>query len=122
MMPRMTPKMLSGKTITAVALLLLSTTVAFGQARTSRVTVQVHPEMQLTPAPSSVQLTVRLAPSAQAQVWRADTCDAAPVNAFPVAKSGRTQIPVATLGTGRKVCAASTDGALKQSLDLTASE
>jgi len=104
----------------AAALLLLSA-VASGQVRTSRVMVQVHPEMQLTAAPSSVQLAVRLAPSVEAQVWRAETCDAAPVNAFPVAKSGRTQIPVATLGTGSKVCAASTDGALKQSLDLDAS-
>jgi hypothetical protein len=100
---------------------LLLSAFAFGQVRTSRVTVQVHPEMQLAPAASDVQVTVRLASAVQAQVWRADTCDAAPARAFPVTKSGRVQIPLATLGAGSKVCATSTDGALKQSLDLDAS-
>jgi hypothetical protein len=108
---------------TAAAFLLLilclSATVAVGQSRSSSVTVQVRPEMLLTPASLNVQLTVRLAPSVQAQVWRADTCAAVPPDAFVVTQSGRIQIPVAALGTGSKVCAASTDGALMQSLDLT---
>jgi hypothetical protein len=101
-----------------VVLLLLGTIVAFGQARSSRVTVQVHPEMQLTQKFASVQLAVRLAPLTQAQVWRAEACDATPTSVLLIAKSGRTQIAVETLGRGRKVCAVSTDGALKQSLDL----
>jgi hypothetical protein len=118
MIPKMTLKMLSGKTLAAAALLLLSTTVAFGQTRSSLVTVTVSPEMLLTPAVSNVQLAVRLAPSVQAQVWRADACTAAPSNSFLVTQSGRTQIPVATLGNGSMVCAASTDGTLTQSIDL----
>jgi hypothetical protein len=118
---RMAIRILRGKTAAALLLLslFLSATVAFGQSRSARVTVQVRPEMLLTPGSSSVQLAVRLAPSVQAQVWRADTCGAAPADAFVIAQSGRTQIPVAALGTGSKVCAASTDGTLIQSLDLS---
>jgi len=114
----MTLKMLSGKTLAAAALLLLSTTIAFGQSRSSLVTVTVRPEMLLTPAASNVQLAVRLAPSVQAQVWAANTCNAAPADAFLVTRSGRVQIPISSLGTGSIVCAASTDGNLAQSINL----
>ncbi len=106
------------KATLAATVLLLGATLGFGQSRSSRVTVTVRPELLLTPAVSNVQLAVRLAPSAQAQVWRADNCNAAAVDAFLVTQSGRIQIPVAALGTGSKVCAASTDGTLKQALDL----
>jgi hypothetical protein len=119
----MAPSILRRKTVTATTLLLLvlslSATLAFGQPRSSSLTIQVRPEMLLTPGASSVQLAVRLAPSVQAQVWRADTCAAAPADAFVVTQSGRTQISVAALGTGSKVCAASTDRTLLQSLDLS---
>ena len=115
----MKPKM-TLNTLTAIVtvVLLLSASTLFAQSPVSRVTVQVRPEMQLTSAASNVQLAVRLAPSAQAQVWRADACAAAPADAFLVAQSGKIQIPVTTLGTGSMVCAASTDGSLTQSLNV----
>jgi hypothetical protein len=109
---------LNEKTLAVTIALLLSATLAFGQSPVSRVTVQVRPEMQLTLGASTVQLAVRLPPSVQAQVWSADSCAAPPSNAVLVTQSGRTQIPLASLGTGSTVCAASTDGALTRSLNL----
>jgi hypothetical protein len=101
-----------------VLLVLLSATMAFAQSPVTRVSVQVRPEMQLTPAASNVLLAARLAPSTQAQVWRADSCGAAPANAFLVTQSGRTPISLDALGAGSMVCAASTDGQLVRSLNL----
>jgi hypothetical protein len=124
MLPKMTPKMtptmmcVRRRLCVAAALLLLCATLAFGQGPASRLAVQVRPEMQLTPSAAGVQLAVRLAPSTSVQVWRAETCGTAPENAFVVTQSGRLQIPATSLGSGSKVCAASSDGTLTRSLDL----
>ena len=103
MTPKMAPSILHAKTAAFLLFtVVLSATLAFGQSPVSRLAVQVRPEMLLTPAASSVQLTVRLAPSVQAQVWRADTCAAAPADGFVVTQSGRIQIPVASLATAAR--------------------
>ena len=107
--------MLRGTTL----FLLAATSLVFAQTQYVHVMVQVRPEMTIAPAgDSAVQLAVRLAPSASLSVWRADTCAAVPDNAQQVTRSGRQMISLAQLGSGAKVCALSSDGALARSLDL----
>ena|SRR5579871_2684472 len=100
-------------------LLSLSAVLATAQIRTAQVSVEVRPAMLVTQTdPSNVQLALRLAPTTQAFVWRADTCGVAPADALQVSQSGRTQVNVTSLGTGSKLCAVSSDGKLSQTLDL----
>ena len=118
MMPNMMPHT---KMLAALILLLAATSLTWGQTRPTTLMVQVRPAMLMTGAgDSTVQLALRLAPSTYAAVWRADSCGAAPQGAQQVTQSGLWQIPVAQLGSGAKVCALSSDGALSQSLDLPA--
>jgi len=115
-----------GAALIAVILWLSGVPQLFAQGRmaTGILSVQVRPEELLQSQGSSVKLKIRLAPGTTAHLWAAETCASPGAASQVIALSGSYSIPLNSFAPASgyfspstmRVCLASSDGVLKDSV------
>ena len=93
------------------------------QAQTARpgtLAINIRPQIQLQTQGTDVVLKIRLEPGITAKLWRDDSCGLPTETATTIAASGTYTIAIQNLVSQGQayVCAASSDGLLKDSIAL----
>ena len=114
------------RALVGVLFLLSGALPLFAQQRmvNSSLVLQVRPEEVLQSQDGSVKLKIRLAPGTTASLWAAESCASPAAAAQIIAVSGVYSLPLSSFApapgnsspSALRVCLASSDGALKDSL------
>lgn len=100
----------------ALALAAVPSAVAQRQM-SAQISVNIRTEASLDASRmDAVRVKIRLAPGTNALVWTAqDSCTTPSMTGRSIASSGTYDIPTSDLGSGNRVCVASSDGSIRLS-------
>jgi len=114
------------KTLICILLLLSGALQLFAQRRTASgsLVLQIRPEELLQNQEGGVKLKIRLAPGTTARLWAADSCTSPAQTSQVFSLSGVYSIPLSSFAlaisnpspSAVRVCLASSDGALEDSV------
>lgn len=104
----------------ACSALLVGVNVHGARSSHTRLTVTVRPAVAMSrQGEDTIGVKIRLAPQAQARLWRDETCGAPPQGAYLLSQSGTYTVPLSRVdGSGSLVCLSSSDGSLHAALSL----
>lgn len=104
----------SARLFSALVLLAGIRAQAATEATPGALLVSIRPEVQLRlQGRDRVSLRIRLAPQAQANLWRSDNCESSVGTPYVIVVSGDYSVPLASIaGEGSLICLRSTDGTL----------
>ncbi len=97
----------------------------FAATRTTSATVSVtiRPAVAMNAqGDQGVGVVIRLAPLAQAKLWKSEECVGIPANTYTITRSGTYSVSLSEIGgEGSRVCLASSDGSLNATVLLVPS-